>query len=102
MLGCWLHATETIATAPNANTKGPALAELVAHLGGRSVLTIPRSLIRPGEVLRADDLVGFKLGYFVLGKAKQVPEDVLVVLAQAVGGMRMLRGVSENFHTTPG
>ena len=43
-------------------------------------------LVRPGEVLLANDLVGFQLGYFVLGQAKQVPEDVLVVLAQAVCG----------------
>ena len=30
-------------------------------------------------------LVGFKPGYFVLGQTEQVPEDVLVVFAQAVG-----------------
>ena len=37
------------------------------------------------EVFLTDDLVGFKPGYFVLGQAEQVPEDVLVVFAQAIG-----------------
>ena len=73
-------------------------------LHGLTQVVIQRvySLIRPRQVLLADDLVGFQLRYLVLGQAKQVPEDVLVVLAQAVGGDADAQSVLENFQFMPG
>ena len=64
ILDCWLHATIETAMVPT--IKKPAPTEQVAHLRNRSGLTAP-SLVRPGEVLRADDLIGFKLRYLLLG-----------------------------------
>ena len=44
------------------------------------------------DELRANDLVGFQLGYFVHGEAQQIPEDVLVVLAQGATSATPARG----------
>ena len=45
-------------------------------------------------------LVGFKPGYFVLGRPSRFPKTCSLCSPRQLAWMRMLRGVLENFHTT--